>query len=180
MRVPFGKDVKLASSHIHQLQEHPRLPSRVSDHVEKNNTLPQPHRNSVKRIVMQQQYPRMELGRRTTKMKIVAIQQKVMKRKRIQFHCSAWIYTVAYNTWLDSTAATRYSKRSHKVLGAQWLCIVYVYGQAHAPTAHQHCNNYILPEADDAEETVWAHGCNDVDLYQPSTLRAERGDELLS
>lgn len=61
-----------------------------------------------------------------TKMKKAAIAPKAKRRKWIQLHGRAIVYTVAYNSWLISTGVACAIERLHEDLYTQQLRIKYV------------------------------------------------------
>lgn len=73
-----------------------------------------------------------------------------------------------------------FTQRLHEDQKAQRLRSKHLYGQVHATTTRQACNDYNPQQAHDTELTVSMHIRNDVRLYQATTLGIERNDELPS
>lgn len=99
-----------------------------------------------------------------------AIVQNATKRKNIPFHSWACVYTATNNVWISSTSTKCVTERLHEYSDAPQLYIKYVYGQVRVTVARRVHRDCDLPEADDAEVTVFTPVHDDVKPYQPTTF----------
>lgn len=74
----------------------------------------------------------------------------------------------------------RTTERLQEDLNAQLPHVKYVYWPVHCPGTSLVRNECKLPEADDAEVTASTQICNEIKLYQQTTLSNEREEELPS
>lgn len=115
-----------------------------------------------------------------TKTERAAIALNATKRGCVPVQCRPSVNTVSHNAWLNSTALTCITERPHEELTAQRLRFKHVFWQARATTARRVRNDWKLLKVEDAEVNVSMKIRHAITLYQRTTLRNAKDDELPS